>query len=138
MSPFTVRPAARPILRCCPNKNAKEWLAPAFDKQNPQTIDTAENLLAELAKIRRQGYAVDNEEFHNEMVAIAVPVTDLNGDISPRLPYMAPAPFQAGRCDTKNRYIAPGGNRNTADAIFLDIQDKHTAIKKTRNFSRVF
>ena len=35
---------------------------------------------------------MDNEEFHNEMVAIAVPVTDLNGDYFASLAVHGPSP----------------------------------------------
>ena len=33
-------------------------------------------LLAEIAQVRKNGYALDQEEFMDNMVAIAVPVTD--------------------------------------------------------------
>lgn len=45
----------------------------------PNTLTTADDLLAELRQISRQGYALDNEEFVEGMVAVAVPVQDLNG-----------------------------------------------------------
>jgi DNA-binding IclR family transcriptional regulator len=44
-----------------------------------KTIISANDLLDELAATRKRGYALDNEEFMDGMVAIAVPVTDPQG-----------------------------------------------------------
>lgn len=49
-----------------------------LSKLTPNTFDSAETLLGELETVAKQGYAIDNEEFMEGMVAIAVPV--LNGD----------------------------------------------------------
>ena len=38
-------------------------------------VSTA-TLLAEISQVRKNGYALDQEEFMDDMVAIAVPVTD--------------------------------------------------------------
>ena len=91
--PFHCTASGKTYLALLP-KQKRERMARSLllTRQTPQTIDTAENLLAELARIRRQGYAVDNEEFHNEMVAIAVPVTDLNGDYFASLAVHGPSP----------------------------------------------
>ncbi|MEK9912051.1 MAG: IclR family transcriptional regulator C-terminal domain-containing protein, partial [Candidatus Puniceispirillum sp.] len=43
------------------------------------THSTAHSLEAELRQIRKNGYALDQEEFHIGMVAIAVPVLDDEG-----------------------------------------------------------
>jgi len=43
------------------------------------TLATPDALLTELNKIARRGYAIDNEEFIEGMVAIAVPVRDTQG-----------------------------------------------------------
>ena len=43
-------------------------------KYTPMTIETPESLRAELDRIRRQGYAVDNEESRGGLRCIAVPV----------------------------------------------------------------
>lgn len=53
---------------------------------------TAEGLLAELAQIARDGFALDREEFMPGMVAIAVPVTDARGRFIAALAYHGPTP----------------------------------------------
>jgi DNA-binding IclR family transcriptional regulator len=47
--------------------------------QTPNTYTDTAALAEELAAIRRLGYSLDREEFHEAMVAIAVPVTDDKG-----------------------------------------------------------
>ena len=53
---------------------------------------TTEGLLAELAQIARDGFALDREEFMTGMVAIAVPVTDGRGRFIAALAYHGPIP----------------------------------------------
>lgn len=45
----------------------------------PKTITDPDDLLDELSTISRRGFATDNEEFMDGMVAIAVPVMDRDG-----------------------------------------------------------
>jgi len=46
----------------------------------PNTITSIEDLLAELSKIKRQGYSIDNEEYVKGLVCIAAPVKDYRGE----------------------------------------------------------
>ena len=57
---------------------ARRSLARSLDltKLTPNTIDNMPALLQELEMIGNQGFAVDNEEFMEGMVAIAVPIHD--------------------------------------------------------------
>ena len=48
-------------------------------KMTDNTIVDPEQLLTELQQVSRQGFAIDNEEFMDGMVAIAVPVLDQAG-----------------------------------------------------------
>ena len=43
------------------------------------TITTYEKMKAELAKIRHQGYALDNEEYFDGMICFAMPIKDFTG-----------------------------------------------------------
>ncbi len=56
--------------------------------QNTHTRD--ETLLDELNDIAKQGYALDNEEFMDGMVALAVPVKDLQGRYCAALAFHGP------------------------------------------------
>lgn len=48
----------------------------ALERKTPKTITDPDALLTELAAVSKAGFAIDNEEFMEGMVAIAVPVTD--------------------------------------------------------------
>lgn len=43
------------------------------------TVNSIEPLMQELALVQKQGFALDNEEFYDGMIAIAVPVLDPKG-----------------------------------------------------------
>jgi len=47
-------------------------------RHTPGSIVSPDKLLAELAKIRKRGYATDDEEFIDGLVAVAVPIVDTN------------------------------------------------------------
>ncbi|MXW87166.1 MAG: hypothetical protein F4Z55_15235, partial [Boseongicola sp. SB0667_bin_21] len=50
-----------------------------LDPLTRNTITNVDDLMDELATVARQGYALDNEEFLDAMVAVAVPVRDRSG-----------------------------------------------------------
>jgi DNA-binding IclR family transcriptional regulator len=47
-----------------------------LERKTPKTITDPDTLLRELSTVAKDGFAIDNEEFMDGMVAIAVPVTD--------------------------------------------------------------
>ncbi|MEO0327459.1 MAG: IclR family transcriptional regulator [Pseudomonadota bacterium] len=55
------------------------------------TYTDAELFLSELNRTSHQGYAIDNEEFIDGMVAVAVPIVDDNGRYCASLAFHAPA-----------------------------------------------
>ncbi|MEM9279413.1 MAG: IclR family transcriptional regulator [Pseudomonadota bacterium] len=62
-------------------------------KLNAKTANThsdPEEFLSELSKIARRGYAIDNEEFMEGMVALAVPITDREGRYCASLAFHGP------------------------------------------------
>lgn len=58
--------------------------------RTPNTITDRDALRAEIAEIRRQGYALDREEFMADMIALAVPIPDVNGRLMATLSFHAP------------------------------------------------
>ena len=91
--PFHCTASGKTYLASLP-KQKRERLANSLQlkKRTHATIDNPVWLESELAKIKRQGFAVDNEEFYHEMVAVSVPVTDLNGDYFASLAVHGPTP----------------------------------------------
>jgi DNA-binding IclR family transcriptional regulator len=75
-------------------------LAPSFrrsmvealrlEKCTPNTHQDSATLMVELETIAKQGYAVDNEEFVEGMVAIAVPIRDPTGRYFASLAFHGP------------------------------------------------
>jgi DNA-binding IclR family transcriptional regulator len=56
----------------------------------PNTVTDREQITRQLSTIRKQGYAIDNEEFIESMVAIAVPLSDARGRFYATLAVHAP------------------------------------------------
>ncbi|MEM9028114.1 MAG: IclR family transcriptional regulator [Pseudomonadota bacterium] len=66
--------------------------AGGFETKTPRTITDPKLLAAEIDRIRAVGYAQDNEEFVEGMVALAVPVRDAFGRLVCCLALHAPTP----------------------------------------------
>jgi len=62
-----------------------------LEKRTPQTIISSEMLQIELATIRQQGYAVDNEEYDIGVRCIAVPIFDFRGSVAGAVGISGPA-----------------------------------------------
>jgi len=89
--PFHCTSSGKTYLASLPPKARKTMLA-ALDYQ-PMTNNThrsMSSLEAELKTVSKQGYALDNEEFMEGMVAIAVPVYDLRGRYHASLAFHGP------------------------------------------------
>ncbi len=62
----------------------------------PYTITDAARLREELRRVRAQGYAVDNEEFHEGSLCVAAPVHDYQGKVIAAVSLSVPKPLAAG------------------------------------------
>ena len=75
--PFHCTASGKTFLASLPKAQRQAFVANlSLDAATPHTHITADKLSAELSMIRKQGFALDQEEFHLDMVAIAVPVLD--------------------------------------------------------------
>jgi DNA-binding IclR family transcriptional regulator len=63
----------------------------ALERYTPQTITTIEDLAAELDRVRRLGYAFDDEEMHPGVRCVAAPIRDHRGRIVASFGLSAPA-----------------------------------------------
>jgi len=61
-----------------------------LEASTPNTFCDMQALLEELKRVSKQGYAVDNEEFMEGMVAIAVPVKDTQNRFCAAIAFHAP------------------------------------------------
>lgn len=62
-----------------------------LEKRTPQTLDSPEKLETELANVRSQGFAVDNEEYDIGVRCIAVPIFDYAGGVAGAIGVSGPA-----------------------------------------------
>jgi len=81
----------------------------------PGTHSTPEALLADLARIAKRGYALDEEEFMEGMVAIAVPVRDAQGRFAAALAFHGPAQrISIAQAIAKKDILTEGARKLTA------------------------
>lgn len=73
-----------------PDRREKAVSALRLERATPNTITSAGRLLTELEQIAAQGHAIDNEEFMQGMVAIAVPMVDTQGRFLAALAFHGP------------------------------------------------
>ena len=88
--PFHCTGSGKTYLASLPPK-ARNTILDAIDftKLTPNTHDK-DSLLEELKQVRKQGYALDNEEFMQGMVAMAVPIFDPHGRYHGALAFHGP------------------------------------------------
>jgi len=62
-----------------------------LDAHTEATITKAEDLLAELERVRAQGYAIDNEEISRGLTCIGAPIFGLDGKVMAAMSLTAPS-----------------------------------------------
>jgi len=89
--PFHCTASGKTFLASLPSSKRRAMIDSLYlEALTPNTLTDAGKLDAELEKIARQGFALDNEEFMPDMVAIAVPVKDLQGRFFASLAFHGP------------------------------------------------
>ncbi len=94
-----------------------------FSRHTKFTHTEPEVLLDDLARIAKRGYALDEEEFIEGMVAIAVPVRDLDGRFAAALAYHGPRPRMSLAEAIECREILLDGARRLSEVLFSDVPD---------------
>lgn len=89
--PFYCTASGKMYLSALDRTHLKRYIA-ATDlvARTPNTLTDPDALLAEIRTVRDQGHALDREEFMQSMVAIAVPIPDMNGRLMATLSVHAP------------------------------------------------
>ncbi|MEM6741222.1 MAG: IclR family transcriptional regulator [Pseudomonadota bacterium] len=89
--PFHCTASGKMYLSSLPVSHLRRYLAAAtLTGQTANTITDRAELEDELADIRAQGYALDREEFMDDMVALAVPILDSHARLMATLSFHAP------------------------------------------------
>lgn len=89
-----------------------------LERKTPNTIVDPDALLEELAIIAKQGYALDNEEFLEGMVAIAVPVLDNARRYNASIAFHGPIQRISAQQAIEQRETMFSASRKLTDTIF--------------------
>jgi len=89
--PFHCTASGKTFLATLPKQERRRLVnVMTLKAMTKNTITDPEELLTELQKVARQGFAIDNEEFMDGMVAAAVPVRDPSGRYIASLAFHGP------------------------------------------------
>jgi len=89
--PFYCTASGKMYLSTLNEAHLKRYLGSAkLDARAPNTITDRAALMDEIARVRKDGYARDDEEFLEGMVALAVPVIESHGRMLSTLSFHAP------------------------------------------------
>ncbi|MHA7869014.1 MAG: IclR family transcriptional regulator [Salipiger thiooxidans] len=104
--PFYCTASGKMYLSSLASNHLERYLA-ATDlvAHTPNTLTTPEAILRELEEVRKNGYALDREEFMDDMIALAVPIADVNGRLMATLSFHAPT--QRFDIDHALEFLAP-------------------------------
>ena len=89
--PFHCTASGKTFLASLPKPERRRLVSVMrLEKMTKNTVTDPDTLLDELHEISRRGYALDDEEFMEGMVAIAVPIRDRNGRYFASLAFHGP------------------------------------------------
>ncbi|GFE64196.1 IclR family transcriptional regulator [Litoreibacter roseus] len=89
--PFHCTASGKTFLASLPKAERRRLVqVMALEQVTQNTITDPDALMSELQRISKQGHALDNEEFVDGMIALAVPVLDRNGRYCASLAFHGP------------------------------------------------
>lgn len=89
--PFYCTASGKMYLSTLPKSHLSRYAtSEQLEARTANTITDPGNLIKAMADVRRDGYAIDNEEFMEGMIALAVPITDRNDRLVATLSFHAP------------------------------------------------
>jgi DNA-binding IclR family transcriptional regulator len=90
-----------------PEEARRRLTGAELPRLTPHTITDPEELLAELERVRRQGYSTDNEEFATGLRCIGMPVRDASGRVVGAMSVSMPTPrYSRGVAASARRALA--------------------------------
>ncbi|WP_112322897.1 IclR family transcriptional regulator [Oceanibium sediminis] len=89
--PFYCTASGKMYLSSLARNHLQKYVAATeLERRTPNTITDPDALLEEIREVRARGYALDREEFMEDMIALAVPVLHTNGRLMATLSFHAP------------------------------------------------
>lgn len=89
-------------------------------EQTEHTYTCPDSLLEELAGTAKRGFALDQQEFIDGMIAIAVPVRDLAGRFVAALAFHGPVQRMSAESAIERKDILVEGSRRLTNVMFAD------------------
>jgi IclR family transcriptional regulator, KDG regulon repressor len=89
--PFYCTASGKLYLSSLDDRHLESYLnATTMTAHTEQTLTSPQALHQEISQIRKQGFSTDNEEFMDDMIAVAVPIVESNGRLLSTLSFHAP------------------------------------------------
>ncbi len=101
-----------------PTVRAKFVSALTLEPLTAATISTGEELLADLVRIEARGYSLDEQEFLDGMIAIAVPIFDDAGRFAAALAFHGPTQRVSAEYAISKLPVLEAASKRLSDAIF--------------------
>ena len=90
-----------------------------LEKLTPNTFTDESSLLIELSRVSEQGFAVDNEEFIEGMIAVAVPIFDRKSRFCAALAFHAPVQRMSLEAAVSHRQSLIEAARKISETLFM-------------------
>lgn len=81
VAPMYCTSLGKAILSCMDSHQMEQVIAEGMEPFTPNTITDPEKFRAEIAKIRNQGYSIDNMEHEYGIKCVGVPISNGNGQV---------------------------------------------------------
>ena len=88
--PLHAAAAGKAILAVSADSLLRERASAGLERLTARTLTSADSLERELSKIRKQGFAVDNEEYELGVVCVAAAIIGADGDAAGALSISGP------------------------------------------------
>lgn len=89
--PAYCRALGKVLMAFLPPEDIRNCIGTELPRMTPQTITDPHALLAHLAQVRQQGYAVDREEAEIGCICVAAPIRDARGEVVAGLSISGPS-----------------------------------------------
>ncbi|MDD9978587.1 MAG: IclR family transcriptional regulator [Boseongicola sp.] len=120
--PFHCTASGKTFMASLPPKARKSFVNGLnLTRHTQHTHVTTESLLGDLAKVAKRGFALDEEEFIDGMIAIAVPVYDPQGQFAAALAFHGPTQRISIDTIVSRQDILREGAERLTDVLFGDV-----------------
>lgn len=118
--PFHCTASGKTYLASLPSGRRKKLVhALSLEPRSPNTKIDPDDLLSELSDIAAQGYAIDNEELMEGMVALSAPVLDHRGRFIAAIAFHGPTPRLTVDIALSHLEMLKQASRDLTEALFV-------------------